>query len=94
MSNIQEKVCCFELSSVASLDKSHQVKHRTNEQREAQMKTLNVNQHIMQYKHVICCHNLPLPLQNYVQCKPPFTSFTSTRVMIFVTTFYSVKKWL
>ena len=57
MSNIQENVCCFELSSVASLDKSHQVKHRTNEQREAQMKTLNVNQHIMQYKHVICCHN-------------------------------------
>ena len=57
MSNIQEKVCCFELSSVASLDKSHQVKHQTNEQRKAQMKTLNANQHIMQYKHVICCHN-------------------------------------
>ena len=57
MSNIQEKVCCFELSSVTSLNKSHQVKHRTNEQRKAQMKTLNANQHIMQYKHVICCHN-------------------------------------
>ena len=57
MSNIQEKVRCFELSSVTSLNKSHQVKHRTNEQRKAQMKTLNANQHIMQYKHVICCHN-------------------------------------
>ena len=57
MSNIQEKVCCSELSSIASLNKSHQVKHRTNEKRKAQMKTLNANQHIMQYKHVICCHN-------------------------------------